>query len=412
MKTWMAALAAALLAAAPVCAQNAGDSGFIQGLSAVSVSPGFVLAAKKIRVNALAGEYARDIAALLGWYGQADARPGLDPAAMSAVVVKGLKSGAYDGVIFGESHGNAREQAAARLIIGNILASGVKVGAFLSEATQVQGGKPVGLFAPTQFAKAGVPTGLFVNQFNPEPDVARGLKMAGPGLLVTYTGSAHTSRKMRDFVYKTLKESDLHWEKYFPGRPTVEESFLRHGKRPIIVAMLEESTVLDWIEYLELRDATKDKSLEQFRENLIALDRAWKRQTGRFAPRQTIGFIQAPGQPNLYLGIAPTDRRPLELEALEKAASESAFDRWLGAGKVASAESEAQSSCSALGACNTQYQVYVYSGPEESLPACAYGPVKAKDGSVTKPCFDSSSGGFSGQYGDVFARVVPQSSLP
>ncbi|HVC09588.1 MAG TPA: hypothetical protein VNH15_06590 [Elusimicrobiota bacterium] len=414
MKTWLGCVASLLIAAAPALAQNSasGDGDFVQGLSAVSVSPGVAQAARRMKVNVKAEAYAADLRKLLGWYGRADAETGLDPAAMSRVVVQGLKKGTYDGVIFGESHGNKTEQAAAHLIIGNILASGVRVGDFMSEATDVQGGKPVGLYSAAQFARAGVPAGLFVNQFNPEPDVARGLKAAGAGLLITYTGSAHTCPKMRDLIYQTFNESDLHWEKYFPGRPTVAQSFARHHKRPIIMAMVEESDPLDWIEYLLLQDAFKGVGLAEFHDNLQALEKGWSDVTGSFAARQGEGFIQAPGQPNLYLGIAPTDRRPLALEALDRATADPAFAAWLGDQKIQNLSLEPQTRCDAAGACRTSYQIYVYSGAEQSLPACAYGPVKDKDGAVTKQCFSSSADGISGQYGDIFARAVPASVLP
>jgi len=403
-----------MIAAAPVSAQNSAssDSGFIQGLSAVSVSPGVTQAARRIKINVKAEAYAADLRKLLGWYGQADEQSGLDPAAMSRVAVQGLTKGTYDGVIFGESHGNKTEQAAARLIIGNILASGVKVGDFMSEATQVQGGKPEGLYSAAQFAQAGIPAGLFANQFNPEPDVARGLKAAGAGLLITYTGAAHTCPMMRDLIYQTFKESDLHWEKYFPGRPTVAQSFARHHKRPIIMAMVEESDPLDWIQYLLREDAFKDVGLAEFRENLQALEKGWNEVAGSFAARQGEGFIQAPGQSNLYLGIAPTDRRPLALEALDRATADPAFAAWLGSQKIQNLSLGPQTTCDAAGACRTIYQIYVYSGADQNLPACAYGPVKDKDGGVTKQCFSSSADGISGQYGDIFARAVPASVLP
>ena len=341
----------------------------------------------------------------LGWYGELDRETGISAAQMSKIAVDGLKNGTYDAVIMGESHGNPIEQSAAHLILGSILSSGVHVGAFMAEATTVQNGAPISLLSTEQFTKAKVPTALFDNQFNPEADIERGLKMAGSRIFITYTGSSHTSIAMRNYSQESLKESDLGWNKIYPGRPTVEQSILKHHKLPIIIAMREESSVLDWIEYSAIAQTSKNTTLAAFKENLAALKIAWDQSVSQFAPRTTIGFIPSPEQSNLYLGITPTDRRPLEIEALIKAANTPELSQWLGNKKILSAESNLVSNCSPKSSfCCQAAQIYIYSGKNERLPACV--------SDLKKPCFKYEHNGFNGQYGDIFARTICAENLP
>ena len=368
-------IAASLLFFAILGAQangsNLSDQSFTQSLSQIQTPQPPIHADTLIQEKKIILQLSKEIADRLGWYGQLDQKPGISAQSMSRIVVQGLKKGTYDAVIMGESHDNPIEQSAAHLIIGNILASGVHIGAFMSEATTVENGAPVGLFSPEPFINAHVSTGLFVNQFNPEADIERGLKMAGSGILITYTGSVHTSIAMRNYSQESLKEPDLGWNKIFPGRPTVEQSILRHQKHPIIIAMRDESSVLNWIEYSAIAQTSKNTNRTAFKENLAALKRAWDEEMSHLASRSTIGFIRSPNQPNLYLGITPSDRRPLEIEALIKTIHLPEFSQWIGNNKIISTEANLICNCSLTqSSCCARSQVFIYSGKKTRKNSC------------------------------------------
>jgi hypothetical protein len=315
------------------------DAAFAQDLSRLQVQP-IQQTVQQIADHQTADRYSRLIAAQFSWYGEAEQKPGLDASQVAQAVLAGLKQGAYDAVEFGESHSNPLEQDAAQLIIKDILGGGVPVGAFLQEATQVQNsdgtqGQPVGIFAATEaLSQAQVSLLLMKNQFDPGDDVDAGLKAAGAKMLITYSGSAHTSARMRDYIIDTLKDSDLGWGNIYPGRPVIEQTLRKRRKNPVIIAMQEESFVFGLILEANIKDASHNVTLDQWQANLAALQAAWDRTTATFQPATGIRFVQSGEQPNFYVGMAAGERRPLQLEAIEKVAQMPELKAWLGDKKV------------------------------------------------------------------------------
>jgi len=270
----------------------------------------------------------------LGIFHQLELQPAMGLAAMSAEVVGGLNSGAYNGVILGESHGTQPEIAAGLKIIKDILAAR-GIGAFSREKE---------IFPTIDFLEAqGVPVLTMKNQFKPEPDVLAGLKAAGGKLLVTYTGHAHTAIRLKDYFLFTLMEGKT-WG-YVPGGKdmiTVENVFLNEQKKPVIVAMMTEARVLRRIEQLFLRKFIGEagSSCEDYLGNLRSLKTLWDSKILQYpAHAEDIYFVRSPQQANLFVGITPGDRRPVAVDAVLQALSLPEFAAWLGADMIKIVES-------------------------------------------------------------------------
>lgn len=271
---------------------------------------------------------------LLGMFHQLELQPAMDLSAMSREVVQGLNSGAYNGVILGESHSVQPEINAGITIVKDILAAH-GIGAFSRESN---------IFPTADFlAEQGVPVLTFKNQFKPDPDVAAGLKAAGGKLLVTYTGHAHTSTRLKNYILYTLLEGKpLGYAAGGKDMPTVEDSFLAARKKPVIVAMAAESRVLRRIEQLFLRGFIGEKGVSgaEYLGNLRALRAVWSDKVLTCpAHTEDIYFVRSPEQANLFVGITPGERRPLAVDAVISALSLPEFSAWLGEDTLKTVES-------------------------------------------------------------------------
>lgn len=328
----------ACLLAAPARAQD--DASFARSLAEARAAAPTVQTADDIAARKARERFSRLIASKLSWYGRAELPPGIDAARLSHAVVQGLRAGDYDSVVLGESHSNPQEVEAAETLIGAILESGLPVGAFLQEAADVvagdgKKGEPVGIFKNLRpLAAAKVPNLLMKSQFAPDPDVEAGLAAAGKRLLITYSGSAHTSERARDLLIKTLKIRDLGWGAVVPGRPVIEQSLKRKRRKPVIIAMMEEAQILGAVESAVLEEASDGAPLARWQADLAAAREALEQAVAPFAPGSEIRFVQVPEQPGFYIGIAPGDRRPHVLTAALKASRSPELARWLGSRKV------------------------------------------------------------------------------
>lgn len=271
---------------------------------------------------------------LLGVFDQLELQPAMGLPALSLEVARGLDSGAYDGVIMGESHDTRPEINAGIVIVKDILAAR-GIGAFSREKN---------LFPTTDFLEAqGVPVLTFSNQFKPDPDVRAGLKAARKKPLVTYTGYAHTATKLKNYVFYTLLWGKP-WGYVSGGRdmPTVEESFLAAHKKPVIISMVAEELVLRRIGELFLNRliAEGGASGQEYLENLRTLRSLWKNKVMRYPVRvEEISFARFPGQDNLFVGITPGDRRPVIVDAVLQVLPLPEFAPWLGGDRIKSVES-------------------------------------------------------------------------
>lgn len=324
-------------------AVGARSGGVLGALNASLGDPGAAVPAPAAAMaDEQVGKYLREIAAKFDWYGKAELKPGLTDAQLAQAVVEGIKRGTCDTVVFGESHGNLHEQNSALLIMKRILDDGIPVGAFTQESTQQQkvGGTktPLGIFTDvSQLTQARVPVLFMQNHFNPDKDIKTALKAAGAKLLITYTGTAHTSVRMRDYILNTLKVTDMGWNNAYPGRPVIEQVLQRHDRKPVVIAMNEEESVFNQILSLQLKEASTNVSYEQLQTNLQALRAAWEQTVGAFQSPSGIRYVQAAEQPNFYVGIAAGERRPMGLEAVLKVAQLPEFRQWLGGKTVQSA---------------------------------------------------------------------------
>lgn len=324
-------LSAVLAVLSPVVrAQGApGEAAFLSAARSASETLASPNAARRLRDDTLRER----LLAYLGWYDVMERQPGVGAAAMSAAVVAGLTSGRYTGLILGESHGVNAEDAAGRLIVGDALSAGLPIGAFLREEY---------LFPHTKGLDAArVPVLTYKNQFKPEDDVRAGLKAAGGKLLISYTGCAHTSVALKDFFLYSLEEGKTwHYERGKHDMPTVEESFRQHGKRPLIVAMVNEETVLSMIQQLFLKSLSDGTDRPRLSADLDAVLGAWNEQMAAYPRRPgPIAFVRSPDQPELYAGLTPSERRAFELEAVRRVLDLPELAAWLGGGAIKSVES-------------------------------------------------------------------------
>lgn len=271
------------------------------------------------------------------WLGVFDGfqrQPAMDAKAMSDEVTAGLESGRYKGLIMGESHGTQAEFDAGIMIVKDVLA-GHGIGAFSRERET---------FPDTGFLEAaGVPVLTFKNQFKPDPDVQAGFSAARRKLLVTYTGHAHTSVRLKDYFVFTLLEGKPFG--YVPGgkdMPTVEESFLAKRKKPVIVAMLTEARVLRRVEQLFLRKLAGDSGVYggELLANLRIVRELWEKKVLSYpVHKEDIYFARSPEQDNLFAGITPGERKPLALDAVLQVLTMPEFTAWLGSDKIRIMES-------------------------------------------------------------------------
>jgi|GEM_PF-2818318 len=340
-----------LAAAAASRAQSAaGDAAFLQALKSGRVALPLQAAVRQLEDD----RFARRLSAYLDWYDVMERQPVVDAAAMSAAVVAGLRSRAYAGLTLGESHGVDAEEAAGRAIVSGVLDAGIPVGAFLREEN---------LFPRTEPLDARhVPVLTYRNQFKPEDDVAAGLKAAGKGSLISYTGCAHTAVTLKDFFLYTLEEGKTwHYEHGKRDMPTVEQSFVSHHKAPLIVAMSAEATILERIEWLFLQSLVGDGAeLGRLNGDLDALLAAWTRQMSAYPARTApIVFARSPDQPSLYAGLTPSERRAFSLEAARRVLGSPELAAWLGGGAIKSVESLKAGSFTPPDTRETHYDVVV-----------------------------------------------------
>jgi hypothetical protein len=328
-------LLAALLLALAAPAGAAGDADFAEALRGITRSGGAsvpVPALPALPLKAAASPEAAIAAQFDEWlavYNGFLAGSALDTAGMSREITAGLAAGRYNGVILGETHGVQAEFDAGITLTKDILrAHGI--GAFSREHN---------LFPDDGFlGAAGVPVLTMKNQFKPEPDVNAGLGAARGRLLVTYTGHVHTAVKLKNYFVFTLLEGRPFG--YSPGgkdMPTVEEAFIKAGKRPVIAAMLSEERVLRRVEQLFLRKfIPADGAVPaEFLQNLRLLRGLWAEKV-EAAPQGPgpIYFVRSPEQDNLFAGLTPGDRRPLAVGAVLEALDNAEFLAWAGADRL------------------------------------------------------------------------------
>lgn len=327
----------ACLLALPARAQD--DASFAASLSALG-GLSTEQAAQDIARRRSRGRYLRLIGSKLSWYGRAGAQAGMGTGELSQEAVFSLRSGKADCLVLGESHGDPLERQAAHALLAAVLDAGVPVGAFLQEASTVMNadgrrGDPAGIFPLTKrLEEARVPLLLMANQFDPDKDIEAGLRAAAGKTLVTYSGSAHTSERMRDLIIETLKLPDMRWGRLVPGRPVIERSLRRRGRAPLVVAMAREAQILGAVEAAVLSEASKGASAGEWARELAEAEAAWTEALSAFPPSSGMRFMPVPEQEGFFIGMSPSERRPLALRAALETARLPEFAAWLGGARV------------------------------------------------------------------------------
>ncbi|MBI4349233.1 MAG: hypothetical protein HY553_20515 [Elusimicrobia bacterium] len=284
---------------------------------------------------------ARRIEGLLDWYGRLARMPAMGVDELSAKLVVRLRSGEANTLILGESHGNAAEFEAAERLVGSVLASGVPVGMFLQEPTEVRDHvtgrllEPRGIFKrPDLLERNAVPIVLMKHHFTPDRDVRDALAAARPGVLITYTGSVHTAPRMRDFVIGKLEMRDMGWGRVAPTRPVVEGSVKAAGRRPLVVAMWHEERTFEVILNRRLVELTKGATAAEWPRRLRTLEQAWLSVMAPLPASPPVRFVKDPERSNFYVGIAAGNRGLRAVAAAAEVAADPKFAGWLGGSKI------------------------------------------------------------------------------
>ena len=263
----------------------------------------------------------------LGMFHALELQPTMDMSQMSQLMALRLRLEIYDGVILGESHGIDPEISAGVQFVKDIETFGYPIGALLREKET---------FPNADFLKSlkipvlTIPQGM---QFQPDSAVQTSLQKAGHKILVTYTGHAHTAIRLKDYFLYTLREGTAFG--YAPGKkdmPTVEDSFLKARKHPIIVAMITENRIWRRIQQLFLYHAMDGGALtqEKLSAKLRAFRKAWDKKISNYPTHpEPIYFVRSPEQENLFIGLVPGQRLPVDIDAALRVLSAPESAAWL-----------------------------------------------------------------------------------
>lgn len=300
----------------------------------------------------------------LGLFDAAMAGTGLDSAGMAREAAADLGAGKHDALILGESHGIPAEQEAAGLILRAVTAAR-PIGAVLFENTDIvnhaTGARSTKyLLDDTAWLKpAGIETLGYLAHFTPGPDLRAGLKAAAGRLLVSYTGSAHSGKRVKDYIMYTLGET---FGPYGRGidMTTVEDVLRAERRKPLIIAMVSELFILGHVERLVIREVVKSEDrLEGALAELDAAAKAWDGRVEAYPAASELRFVASAEQSGLFLGMAPADRRPGQLNALLETLRAPDFAVWLGGRKIKSLEAGRQGGGDEAGRVVVTYRVVV-----------------------------------------------------
>lgn len=255
--------------------------------------------------------------------------PSLDADAMAAVVRDGLGSGRFDGLVLGESHSVRDEIAFGERVVAE---HAPRLARFLKERNT---------FRDTSALRAaGVPVEVFPNQFKPVAEVERALRRSRGRPVATYTGHAHTADRLKDYLLYTLREGERFG--YGPGgkdMPTVEDGFRAAGARPLIVAMATEARFLRRVESMLLRERMDDAPRAPvLLARVEALLDVWTRVLARYPRRSALYFVRD-ADSDLYLGLTPAAKTPMDALATRELLRDAAFADWAGDSRLRLVES-------------------------------------------------------------------------
>lgn len=231
-----------MLTAAPLRAAPPPDAAFASALDDRAIA----------RDAASVKRQARWDGRLRKWLGPFDAAmsaPGLDADAMARAAAADLGAGRHDALILGESHG---------------------------EPTQTMNGSTQYIYPDTAWLEpAGIKLIGYRAHFTPGPDLRDGLKTAGERLLVSYTGSAHSAKHVKDYILYTL-DIDIGPFGRTLDMTTVEDVLRGLRRKPLTVAMVLESFFLGRLQGLVVSGvlASEDR-LGGVLAELDAAARAW-----------------------------------------------------------------------------------------------------------------------------------------
>lgn len=256
---------------------------------------------------------------------------------LERAVAAELGSGRADALLIGESHGDPVEFAAARRLVAAALGAGRPVSTLLEEDSLGQS------FAlDPLLSSAGVRYSVFPDLLSPAQGV-RAARAEAPGAIVlSYTGHAHASDRLRDYWL-----SELEFER-IPGRPdrrrvltTVEEAFGQAGGRPLVAAMMREEAALRQAQSLFLRElpGARGRRIAELRADLDRLVELWGKRFTRLPARPAgLFFVRDPRRAGVYFGLSPSDGLPRELLAARWALSSPEAAEFAGDGRIVGVE--------------------------------------------------------------------------
>lgn len=303
MKTF---LVAALLAV-PSCSFAAPDALFFSALQDVRR-----LALERKGAELLPAHESGELSRWLGWYGAMERLPKITTQELVAEISGRLRSGTR-ALIIGESHGIEPELDAAHAVLAEAL-SAFPSALFIREKS--------GWDDDAFLESRGVPIRTYKRMFVPAEEIQSAHKAAGAGLLVSYSGFAHSADRLKDYSLWNLEEYRSFG--YKPGQtdmPTVEQAVKATGRQAVIVSMILEEYPWRRIQSLFLKRLTEPAPrLAALRAGLDSVIAAWREQIETLpATPGPISFVKDPGHESLWVGLTPASRRPMAFLAAARA---------------------------------------------------------------------------------------------
>lgn len=257
------------------------------------------------RAEGLAGRFERRLGFLL----ELRAQPPVPEDELARAVAAELGAGRADALLLGESHSDPAEFAAARRLFAAALGSRRRAAALLEESSLSNS------FARDPLlAQAGVAHIVFGNVVAPQAELRDARAAAPGGFLMSYTGHAHASERLRDFWLKDLELERIDgWPRRRRVLTTVAEAVRAAGGKPLVVAMIRESGPLETAQRLFLRELPGKRGRRPggLAAELGELIELWRGRFARLPARPAaLYFARDRERAGTWYGLTPSDAVP------------------------------------------------------------------------------------------------------
>ncbi|MFC1521218.1 hypothetical protein ACFL6Y_02290 [Elusimicrobiota bacterium] len=244
-------------------------------------------------------------------FDEAYSNPPIKLARLTQELDRKLAMGSYSGIIFGETHFNPDEFKAVKRMLANLRPTH-RMNMLLEEMSS---GEPPyeGIFSQPVLMNPGrAMASQYDNRgwlkraridfkgvsdiYDPGTQLKKVFsKMKQGDVLLAYCGNMHAAALIADYRrnnFNDIGEFD-----------TVERVFKKHGKRPVIVAMIEEKDYLVDIQNAMIKTMPSHELSALERKLNLAVE-FWRKKTSAMPKLKKIRFALSKSSPELYLGMS------------------------------------------------------------------------------------------------------------